>query len=88
MLVGRIPNATRVLGAPPDWDKATKGPCCGLPVQDIETAAGPAMMSAWQPTPDELARLIAGASVTLLVLGRIHPPVSLAVSMPPAEGDY
>lgn len=86
MLVGRIPNATRVLGAPVGWDKAAQGPCGGLPIQDIETSAGPGMMSVWQPTPEELARLQAGAGVSLLVLGTVHPPVSVSVGMPP-EGE-
>ena len=87
MLVGRIPNATRVLGAPSDWDKAQQGPCCGLPIQDIDTSAGPGMVSVWEPTPDELARLNAGAKVSLVVLGHVHPPVSLSVGMAPKEGE-
>lgn len=85
MLVGRIPNATRVLGAPGDWDKSSQGPCAGLPIQDIDTSAGPGMMSVWEPTPEELARLNAGAKVSLVVLGRVHPPVSLSVGMPPKD---
>lgn len=87
MLVGRIPNTTRVLGAPNGWDKTQQGPCGGLPVQDIETTAGPGMMSVWEPTPEELARLNAGAKVSLLVLGQVHPPVSLSVGMPPKEDE-
>lgn len=42
------------------------------------------MVSAWQPTPDELARLNAGASVHLRVIGTQHPPVMLEVGQPPA----
>jgi len=87
MLVARIPNATRVLGAPSDWDKSKQGACCGLPIQDMDTSAGPGMMSLWEPTPDELARLNAGAKVSLIVLGTAHPPVSLSVGMPPKEGE-
>jgi len=85
MLVGRIPNATRVLGAPGGWDKSTQGPCGGLPIQDIDTSAGPGMMSVWEPTPEELVRLNAGAKVSLVVLGTAHPPVSLSVGMPPKD---
>jgi hypothetical protein len=85
MLVARIPNATRVLGAPSGWDKSKQGTCGGLPIQDMDTSAGPGMMSLWEPTPDELERLKAGAKVSLLVLGTVHPPVSVAVGMPPKE---
>jgi hypothetical protein len=42
------------------------------------------MVTAWQPTPDELARLNAGASVHLRVLGTVHPPVMVGVGDLPA----
>ena len=83
MLVGMIHGATRNLGAPRDWDKAKDGPCGGLPIRDEKTTAGQGMTSAWQPTPDEIARLNAGASIHLTVLGTVHPPVSMSVGTPP-----
>ncbi|WP_280987445.1 hypothetical protein [Georhizobium profundi] len=43
------------------------------------------MVTAWQPTPDELERLNAGASVHLRVLGVAHPPVMVEVGPAPAD---
>lgn len=77
MIPGRILNATRVLGAPVDWDAERDGPCCGLPVR-LELAGGlPTMVSAWQPTPAEIAAIVQGSPVYLRVVGGSHPPVML-----------
>lgn len=52
----------------------------GLCVRDIVFEDGtPAMMTAWEPTPAELARLNAGAPIYLTLLGTAHPPVLLEV---------
>ncbi len=56
MEIGKINGATRVLGAPANWDHS-KTECVGLPVLDFVDENGRAMISAWMPTPDELARL-------------------------------
>lgn len=79
MIVKRIEGATRVLGAPPDW-KDDGVTCVGLPVVDVVTDQGPFMVSAWEPTPDELQALLNGASVRLWVRGSGHPVVSLDVA--------
>lgn len=80
MLVGRIPNATRNLGAPIDWNEVTDGICGGLPIKDQPNEYGQnQMISAWEPTPDELTRLAAGARVLLWVVGQVHPPVMVTV---------
>ena len=77
MLIARIPNATRVLGKSQGY--------LGLPLRDEvrnTTVDGPAtacMVTAWEPTPDELQRLNKGASVHLIVLGTQHPPVLVEV---------
>lgn len=76
MLVARILNATRFLGK-------TQG-YLGLPVRDeLRNCAvnGPinVMVTAWEPTPDELERLNKGAVVHLVVVGNAHPPVMLEV---------
>ena len=77
MLIARIPNATRVIGKSQGY--------LGLPLRDEirdTTADGeqtPCMVTAWEPTPDELARLNAGASVHLVIVGTQHPPVLLEV---------
>lgn len=68
MLIGHIRNATCVL----------KGPegVSDLPVLVQDGA----MVSAWLPTPAELALLNAGQPVYLWVWGEGHPPVSLSVA--------
>ena len=76
MIIGRIPNATRVLGKSQGY--------LGLPLRDEvrnTTVDGetPVMVTAWEPTPDELERLNKGASVHLVVVGTQHPPVMLEV---------
>lgn len=54
----------------------------GLCVRDFTYADGtPAMLTAWQPTPDEAARIAAGAVIYLTVLGSAHPPVLLQVGV-------
>lgn len=88
MIPGRVPNATRTLVAPVGWDKETQGSCGGLAILEEETTAGPGMTSVWHPTPEELARLNAGAGVYLTIIGRAHPPVSMSVGQPPEENLY
>ena len=82
MHTGHIVGATRVLGAPIDWDKGAQGGCGGLPVRDDATTAGPGMTSAWFPTMEEIERIKAGAPIHLTVLGTVHPAVSMSVGRP------
>ena len=84
MLPQRIQGATRVLGAPRDWDDAKHGPCMGLPVLDLpsENQGPPRMVSAWEPTPEEMAAIAAGGPVLLFITGHSHPVVSLGVQDP------
>ena len=79
MLIGRIANATRNLGAPPDWNPETDGNCAHLPIRDEPTESGNVMVSAWYPTPQEVQKMINGAPVYLHVFGAGHPPVMLTV---------
>ncbi len=37
------------------------------------------MVTAWLPTPEELAALNAGAAVHVRILGSDHPPLMLSV---------
>jgi hypothetical protein len=86
MLVGRINGATRVLGAPTDWDEARDGWCGGLAIKDQPGGTGlNHMISAWEPTPDEQARIAAGAPVLLWIVGSVHPPVMVTVGRAPGE---
>lgn len=80
MLIGRIHGATRYLGKPPDWDDSKGVHCGSLAILDMEAANGDnVMVSAWLPTPDEVARIVAGKPVHLHVWGIGHPPVALTV---------
>lgn len=77
MIPARIDGCTRVLGAPKGWTPETSGPCCGLPIRDEQNGDMPCMVSAWEPTPDELAAIAAGAKIMLRIVGVGHPPVCL-----------
>lgn len=72
MIPRRISGATHVLGAPAGWDHERDGHCASLAVRAVEGCC----LSAWEPTPDELAILNAGGSVILQVVGGL-PPVML-----------
>lgn len=78
MIPGRIAGATNDLAKPKNWDDS-KGHCSTLPIRRVEFDGVPAMISAWQPTPDELQRLLAGESVHLIIWGVAHPPVAITV---------
>lgn len=77
MIIGRIPGATRVLGKSQGY--------LGLPIRDEVIEEGvngpgtPCMVTAWEPTPDEIARLVNGASVQVRILGTAHPPIFVEV---------
>lgn len=76
MLIGRIRNSNAVLKAPEGMDN-----CSDLAIRADRYSDGTqGMVSAWLPTPDELARLNAGHAVHLTVFGVSHPPVSLQVA--------
>lgn len=77
MEIGRVKGCTRVIGKSQGY--------YGLPLRDEfinDTVTGPntpCMVTAWFPTPDELAALNAGAPIHLRVVGTAHPPVMLGV---------
>lgn len=81
MMIARIEGTTRVLGQSQGY--------FGLPVRDVrlnDSVSGPdspAMQTAWEPTPAELAALNAGAKVILTVMGTAHPPVMIEVGQAP-----
>jgi len=81
MIIAMIQGATRIIGRSQGF--------LGLPLRDelIDCAVNgpntPSMVTAWEPTPEELAKLNAGAPVHLRVLGSSHPPVMLAVGEVP-----
>jgi hypothetical protein len=77
MEIGRVENATRVLGKSQGY--------MGLPVRDevinckVDGANTPCMTTAWFPTPKELEALQAGAPVHVRILGTAHPPIMVGV---------
>ena len=44
------------------------------------------MTSCWEPTPAELAALVAGGKVYLRIIGTGHPPVMVYALGPDGEG--
>jgi hypothetical protein len=91
MLINRIEGATRVVGKAQGY--------LGLPIRDevaeirdivIDCTVNgrtPAMVTAWEPTPKELAALNAGASVHVRILGNLPPPMMVEVG-PIPTGRY
>lgn len=83
MIIKRIAGATRLLGRSQGY--------LGLPIRDetIDCAvygpATPAMVTAWEPTPDEVAAIAAGGTIYLRILGNQHPPVMIWAE--PAQPD-
>lgn len=83
MIPGRITGSTRELGKSQGY--------IGLPIRDevakYSLLSGEInamqMVSSWSPTPDEIERINAGASIYLIVVGQVHPPVKLEVGESP-----
>ncbi|QIB32666.1 hypothetical protein [Ancylobacter pratisalsi] len=81
MLIKHIAGATRTIGKCQGY--------MGLPLRDepihctVNGPATPSMVTAWEPTPDEIARINAGAPVLLRVLGTQHPSVMIEVGDAP-----
>ena len=82
---GRIEGATRRIGAPEGWDADKEGPCGFLHVRDMPTVSGNCMITAWFPTPEELAAIFHGAPIYLSILGERHPVISMGVGNAPAD---
>lgn len=40
----------------------------------------PVIISCWQPNADEIAAIMLGRPVALIILGEVHPPVKIGVS--------
>lgn len=76
MNIAHIEGATRVLGAPANWD-GKELPCDALPILDVETSNGNVMASEWKPTAEEIEAILNGAPVRLWIFGTAHPVVSL-----------
>lgn len=70
-----LPNATRRLGAPRNWNHETDGICHTLDIVDQDGV----MISGWRPSPAELAKLNAGAPLFLQITGSVHPVIAMSV---------
>lgn len=86
MLIKRITGFTRVLNKPDNWDQiAPNTPCGALPIRDENIDGARFMVSAWEPTPEELERLNKGASVELYINAAQHPVCKVAIGQPPSD---
>lgn len=84
----RIAGETRVMGGPaagqPEYfPLSIRDMPAELTHGDGRRSVVNAMVSAWQPTPEELAQLNAGAPVFLSILGDRWPPSNLWVGETP-----
>ena len=75
MIINAIEGATRRIGKSQGY--------LGLPLRDEVVDGVPQMVTSWQPTPAEAAKLASGAPIYLTVLGNAHPPVMLNVGEVP-----
>ncbi len=80
--MNKIQHSTNnaVLGAPRGWNQG-EVPCDALPVTRTECEGLAVVVSYWRPTAEELAVLVAGGSVALMVVGTTMPPVALMVDL-------
>ena len=78
MIISMIEGVTRILGKAQGY--------LGLPIRDQTLGGAKAMVSAWEPTPEELQRLNHGAKVEVIILGTGHPPIRVEVGKA-TEGD-
>lgn len=75
MIIGHIEDATRVLSAPADSPEVKP-----LAIRDVVYSDGTrGVMSAWQPTPEEVAAIQAGEPVYLCIFGTTMPPAFVGV---------
>lgn len=84
MQIGRISNATRVLGKSQGY--------IGLPVLDASVPGKDGtsircMSSAWLPNTDEILALNLGAPLIVKLLTKEHPPISVDVGEVPDWGN-
>lgn len=71
MIPAMIAGVSRVLGKSQGY--------IGLPVRDEEREGVPAMTTAWEPTPEEIDAIRAGAKIEITILGTAHPPIIVGV---------
>lgn len=67
-----FPQANKTFTAPPGMEN-----CLAMDVWQGRYFNDDVLVSCWQPTDDEVARILVGEPVYLLTVGRGTPPVSL-----------
>lgn len=72
MLIAMIEGANRICGKAQGYK--------GLPVRDELVDGVNIMHTAWEPTPDEIERIKAGAKIIVSVIGTSPQPILLNVS--------
>jgi len=72
-------NTTRELGAPSNWDDKNSS-CSTLPIVDMQTNNGNAMVSFWQPNEKEIEALKKGEPIQLWIYGDLHPVVAVHIN--------
>lgn len=72
----KISGCTRILGL-------EQKQYLPLAVRDIMIDECPAMMTAWEVTPEELEEIKNGEPVIIIILGDMHPPIMIGVGEPP-----
>lgn len=86
MIPLRIKGATNWLGAPEGWEPDKNGPCVHLAVKHECCGNVDTLTSAWEPTPEDIQKIMAGAPIYLRVVGITHPTVNVFVGpVPNAE---
>jgi hypothetical protein len=75
----KIKGATANFSKPGNWDEKTDGPCGQLWVRRDLYGRYNQFNFAWRPTPEELAQLIAGASVEVHIINHYMPPIGVSV---------
>jgi hypothetical protein len=79
-----IPDHTRKMTPPKDWDQS-KGAIGTLYVRDELDAGIQRMRSAWEPEGNEAGWLIAGGHLHVSIAGHTHPVIALAAQLPPED---
>lgn len=74
MEIGKVIGATRTLGAPEGWDHEQL-PVGALPICDVVSDGTPWMVSAWEPTAEEIAHIVANGKVFLWIQGASSHPI-------------
>jgi hypothetical protein len=73
------PSNNAVLGAPDNW-KNDALPVHALPVTRGDIDGQSVVVSFWRPTADEIAAIVAGRAIALVVVGGTMLPVALSVA--------